>query len=869
MIMVVYTLEGDKMGKNIKAHVVTHTHWDREWYMTYEIFRKRLLNLIDLLIENLPKKECFKHFMLDGQTVVLEDYLEMRPHKKDELVRLIKEGRISVGPWYILPDEFLIFGESFIRNFLVGKRVLEELGVEGMNIGYLPDMFGHNAYTPSILKGLGLKGAVIWRGVGRSCRETEFLWKSPNNDEIVTINLIRSYSNGAHFGRKVEDMKEVFKKEIEELSKHATTKNVLIMNGTDHEFPLFDLPRNFDEWSKELGTEIIHSSLEEYLNDVLNERPSLDVVIGELRDPKYEPVLKDVTSTRIYLKLKNFESQILYQRYLEPLSVLSTKKETLNEIEYGWKMILKSQPHDSICGCSLDRVHRDVDVRLSRAMEVGLSVMSDIFGELLDEEKEAIVVFNPYERERKAVVKGILNLDPNENWILVDDEGNSYDLYVEKANPIEFVNYLHTLGDNSYLEIIPFISRYLKASSTNVAFMMKPSRVIFQAPLPALGFKRFYLKKGTSREMKSGSPSLENDYYRFSLNDDGSFRVDDKVNGVTYGKLNFFEDIGDAGDEYNFSPVSEDVRVDRPDSVKIERVRDLGFIKEIELFASYRIPRELARDRRTRSNETLMVPLKLKYILFRDEPRVDILVEIENKAKDHKFTTNFIFPEEVDKIMNDSYFGLVEHPTVLENDEEATEEIVPRYAMESFLAVLGNKGKYMITTRGLHEYEVQKSGTTKISITLLRAIGWLSRGDLKTRKNHAGPYIPAPEAQCLGKYRYRYSFHILKEGSAEEMFENSKKFLLDPVLMPSSKLPENAFPRFIAEEGVFLSTLKISHKRDGIIIRFFNPTDEKKKLSFERDVEVVNMAEEPLGVKARDITMKPGEIVTVKFPLGG
>ena len=367
------------MGKNIKVHIVTHTHWDREWYMTYEIFRKRLLNLIDSLVENLSKKGHFSHFMLDGQTVVLEDYLEMRPNKMDTLIRLIKEGRISVGPWYILPDEYLISGKSFIRNFLVRKDVLEKLGVEGMNIGYLPDMFGHNAYTPSILKGLGLKGAVIWRGVGRSCRKTEFLGKSLNGDEIITINLIRPYSNGAHFGRKIEEMKDAFRKEVEELSKHATTKNILIMNGTDHEFPLFDLSRYFDEWSKEFEVNILHSSLERYLDDVLKERPDLEEVVGELRDPKYEPVLKDVTSTRIYLKLRNFESQILYQRYLEPLSILSTREEALNEIEYGWKLLLKSQPHDSIRGCSLDRVYRDVDVRLSRSMEVGLSVMSEIW----------------------------------------------------------------------------------------------------------------------------------------------------------------------------------------------------------------------------------------------------------------------------------------------------------------------------------------------------------------------------------------------------------------------------------------------------------------------------------------------------------
>lgn len=857
------------MDKKIKAYVVTHTHWDREWYMTYEIFRKRLLNLIDLLIDNIPKEKYFKHFMLDGQTIVLEDYLEMRPNKKEELVQLIKEKRISVGPWYILPDEFLISGESLIRNFLIGKSILERLKVEGMDIGYLPDMFGHNAYTPAILKGLGLKGAVLWRGVGKSCRKTEFLWKSPYGEEIITINLIRSYSNGAHFGRKIEDMKEVFKNEIKELSKHATTRNILIMNGTDHEFPLFDLPRNFDKWSEEFGVEIIHSSLEDYLNAVLNEKPNLDVVSGELRDPSYEPVLKDVTSTRIYLKLKNFEAQILYQRYLEPLAVLLNKADVLNEIEYGWKMILKSQPHDSICGCSLDRVHKDVDVRLSRAIEVGISVMSDIFGELFDEDEKTIVVFNPYERERNAVIKGLVDLDPNKNWCLTDDEGNLYDLHVEKVNPVEFVEQLHIPGDNSYLEMIPMMRKYLKTLSVNVSSIFKPSRVIFQASLPALGFKRFFIKEGKSCEIKDCSPTFENDYYIFSLNDDGSFKIDDKINNITYNKLNFIEDIGDAGDEYNFSPVFQDVQINKPEELSIEKVRNFGFIKEIEVFVKYRIPKELSKDRKARSRETLIIPLKLKYTLFRDEPRVDILVELENNAKDHKLTANFIFPERIDKIVNDGYFGLVEHPITLENDEKASEEIVPRYAMESFLAVQGQKGKYMITTRGLHEYEVQRNDVTKISITLLRAVGWLSRGDLTTRRDHAGPYIPTPEAQCLGKFKYRYSFHILKEGSPEEIYENSRKFLLDPVLIPTSKLLRNGFPNFTADKGIFLSALKIAHKRNGIIIRFFNPTNEEKKISFEKNVELVNMAEEPLKIEIKDIIMKPGEIVTVKIPLKG
>lgn len=861
--------------KKIRAHVLSHTHWDREWYAAFETFRKRLLNLIDSLIENLPENPHFKHFMLDGQTIVLEDYLELRPQKKDELVELIREGKISVGPWYILPDEFLITGEALIRNFLIGKSVLDKLGIGGnvMKIGYLPDMFGHSAYTPVILKGLGFEGAVLWRGIGDKSRKTEFLWKAPNGDEILVINLIRSYSNGAHFGRDIELMKSVFKKEIEELSKHATTENILIMNGTDHEFPLFNLPERFQEWSEEFGAKIIHSSLQEYLKSVKSQKPELKTVEGELKDPKYEPVLKDITSTRIYLKLMNFEAQLLYQRYLEPLSTLFFNEENSlpNEIEYGWKLILKSQPHDSICGCSIDKVHRDVDLRLSNALEIGLETLGSYLKKLSDEDtsenEKVLIVYNPYERERVTVVKGIVALDPSKNYVVVDEEGNICETSVEPLNPLETVDLLHRVGDNDYIQGSSFITQYITAISPNVAFGIKPVRISFMAQLPAIGFKKFTIKESEiTRSVDDVSTNFENKFYYFKLNEDGTFQAFDKQNNTLYEKMNFFEDVADAGDEYNFSPIPDDRAIASPKNVRMKGVKNRGFSKEIDLLVEYEIPEELTNDRKARSERTVTVPIEVKYILFRDEPRIDVKLSLQNNAKDHKLMVGFHFPEKLDQVVNDGYFGLVKHPTSVEPDENATEEVTSRYAMESFVSLSGEKGKLLITSRGLHEYETQITNEgLDLKLTLLRAVGWLSREDLLTRKGHAGPGIPTPEAQCIGRYNYRYSLRFLGDGSSEEMFDASRRFLLDPVLMETSedtKIPTISF--FELEDGIHLSALKISQNKDAVIARFLNVSNVPRKISFRKDVEIVNLAEEPTGKIISEFVLESGKVLTVK-----
>ena len=162
--------------------VVSHTHWDRAWYLPFRRFRHRLVRLVDRLLDLLDENPAYRAFTLDGQTILLDDYLKIRPDQEDRLRRLIEEERLLIGPWYTLPDLFLVSGEAILRNLQIGHDRCDEFG-GGMPVGYIPDPFGHIAQMPQILCGFGLDTYIFMRGLGRKEKERLggiFDWEAPD-----------------------------------------------------------------------------------------------------------------------------------------------------------------------------------------------------------------------------------------------------------------------------------------------------------------------------------------------------------------------------------------------------------------------------------------------------------------------------------------------------------------------------------------------------------------------------------------------------------------------------------------------------------------------------------------------------------------
>ena len=217
--------------------IVPHTHWDREWYEPFQVFRLRLVQLLDDLLPLLEHDLSYARFLLDGQTVVLDDYLAVRPEQEAAITRLVTSGRVSIGPWHSLMDEYMVSGETMVRNLQRGMLRAAELG-GAMTVGYLPDMFGHVAQMPQLLRLAGIEHAVVWRGVPFAVDKTAFWWIAPDGSRVRAEYLYGSYSNGRDLPDDPEKLVARARGyELELGDALLPGGGLLLMNGTDHHLP--------------------------------------------------------------------------------------------------------------------------------------------------------------------------------------------------------------------------------------------------------------------------------------------------------------------------------------------------------------------------------------------------------------------------------------------------------------------------------------------------------------------------------------------------------------------------------------------------------------------------------------------------------
>ena len=183
------------MKDKLVLHIVSHTHWDREWYMSFQPFRRRLVKLFDHLINIFDEIQQYKYFTFDGQIIAINDYLEIRPEQEQKIKKLVEEGKLFIGPWYTQPNGFMVSGESLIRNLIFGQREGEKLG-GCMKVCYLPDSFGQISQLPQIINGFGIEDVVSWRGVPKDSK-TAFIWNGADDTECLFFYLLGSYGNAS------------------------------------------------------------------------------------------------------------------------------------------------------------------------------------------------------------------------------------------------------------------------------------------------------------------------------------------------------------------------------------------------------------------------------------------------------------------------------------------------------------------------------------------------------------------------------------------------------------------------------------------------------------------------------------------------
>jgi len=374
--------------------IISHTHWDRVWYRTLQEFRLELVKMMDSLLELLSSNREFKVFHLDGQTAMIEDYLSLRPERRETVGELIQSGRLKVGPWYLQPDNFIVSGEALVRNLLKGTRMAASFG-DSRWTGWLPDSFGHPAQLPQILRSFGITSFIFSRGLGDHLnREAmEFIWESPHGDEVFALLQYGGYYSGSNLAypffwgniQITDPDHELAAQKLRSLiakSERLSSADVIpIWNGSDHMYPERTLSETLTHVNSRIDEyDIIQGSVDEYLTAVRRNAEALQRVSGELRGGRYEAILSSVLSTRMHIKQKNAEIERLLERSAEPLLVLAGLLGYAYPgyaVNDAWSALLENHFHDAICGCGIDQVHREMECSFAKAEQTARMLIHD------------------------------------------------------------------------------------------------------------------------------------------------------------------------------------------------------------------------------------------------------------------------------------------------------------------------------------------------------------------------------------------------------------------------------------------------------------------------------------------------------------
>jgi alpha-mannosidase len=907
-------------------HVVSHTHWDREWYLTFQEFRYRLVRMMDGLLDLLDSDPEYAYFTLDGQTVVLDDYLEIRPQEEGRIRKHVRDGRLLVGPWYVLPDEFLCGPEALVRNLLFGERGCRRFTHQKQPmecIGYVPDPFGHISQLPQIAAGCGWDAVCLWRGVGHA--PTEFRWSAPDGSDCLVLHLANAYSNGAHLATDVEGFACDLAAERDALVPLATTPHILVMQGNDHVSARHDIPRLIQAASTrehlDEGDRVLHSTLPHFLQAVLDDLGTnglgeLPDRHGELRSPETARLLPAVLSARIWIKQWNARCETLLTRWAEPFAVLADQVgDTLDHrpfLRKSWEYLLKNHPHDSICGCSVDQVHREMETRFSWSEQVAEQVVSNSLRSIAaqidtrpntlggsyagpsNSEASAVgvVVFNPSGFSRTDRVRVHLPHIANRSWSIVD--GRGVPLQHEKQElPVQehlgttmtreslaswldriasqqssdldslFLRRLETRVSETGVDLNVFVTSNAAGSEPETS--VRRTRERLQALLddkvnqtfrvrvleeggveleflakgvPALGYAQYTIVD--LEEPATALPSvptpesnrIESEHFVVEANrEDGTLTILDKSTGLAFQGANRFVDGGDRGDEYTFCPPEADTIIDSPAAPPtVEREDDaLGCSLRVSL--NLRVPHSLlGDDRSARSEDLVDLPITSRITLIHGVRRIEFETTVDNHAKDHRLRVHFPTPVVTESSWAESQFDVVERPITLPTDtEDWAEQPVGTHPQLSFVDVSNGQHGVLLANRGLPEYQVlpgsDEAPGTILALTLLRAVGWLSRADLHNRVGHAGPAVTTPEAQCLGSHTFHYAL-VPHAGNYLTAYREAHAFNSTLRAVPAEAhegpLPGSASFVEVSPSAVVISTLKHAEEGGGFILRLLN-----------------------------------------------
>lgn len=870
--------------KDLTIYYHCSTHWDREWYIPFQGFRYLLVKMIDDLVEKLEKDKEFELFCMDGQTIVLEDYAEVAGERVERLKKLIQDGRIKVGPWYVMPDEFLVSGESIIRNLMLGDRISKKWGGKPWKYGYVNDIFGHIAQLPQIFSGFDIHGAYLGRGLGNDKKMSHFLWMSPDGTKCYAFLgyygcFARDYVVNYYGTDEYEKRLKTF---IDNEISKSEVPIVLVTHTSDHFLANENVPKiKADIQKKYPNAEILQISLEKMVEQVKQYENLLPVVNGELAKPCKNHdggfdgnlvLISNCLSSYYTLKQNNDRCQNLLEKRMEPLTAvlqLDGKKPDTSFIKLAYKYLIQNQPHDSICGCSADQTHKDMIYRYDQVYTICDAVLSDLLNLNINDTvvegndyRLKYYHFSPYS-EKKVIDADILlyNGFPKEsNTFSYNDPKCNFEIYDSKGNILPY-----QINRIEYKKLKRLDGqRYTYCDVYNVSF---------EAELLPMGLNEFIIKPALNRpvydsDLLSGDNFAENEFLRLEIEHNGELCITDKKTGTVYSGLNRFIDDGETGDGWWHMAPNNDIVINSFGTEAIVEKLSEGSAKvTFRIIKNMLLPKEYNEYTHMRSEERLSLSIVSEVTLKSGAKNVEIVTEIDNNIKDHRLRLKFPTGIKSDVYFSGQAFYCNERQTQIptENKKYYEAELFEKN-MNGIVGIRNSEknGLAFVSAEGLHECAVHENGD--IYVSLLRSF------------HNVFLHPDSVNCQLQQKLTYSYSMVLLEEETEYCDLLKVQNTLANMDTVSSQKLSSGVSMKeksyfSINNKHIILSAFKIAEDGNGIIVRLFNSDGKNQSCNIKicdgLTGRFTNLNEEILSeaplYNGDEINFKAWEIKTIKF----
>ena len=900
----------DNKVKEIK--VVSNTHWDREFRRSFEKTRHNLLVMLDTTLDILENDPDYHSFTMDGHSIMIDDYLEMRPERTEQVKKFVKEGRLIIGPYYTLPEEFTISHEALVRNLMFGRETVEKYGGKVGTVAYTPSSWGQTGQFPQILRDFGLDKMMFYRGISHHEAPAEYIWKAPDGTEVLAsrfalycrynwyyqvhraVSRHRVWTKDYIWGEFDEvpfrqadgfvgggvsyDLKSpvanydksVLKKAIldmlEEEKGHFTTPVFLGMNGHDISVG-FPLESQVIKDAKELfkgEIDIEHTNLEGFWDAAKKylDRDKMTVLTGErrsyLKTGKWTFLFPGTISARTYLKQADFKAYTSLAYYAEPLS--SVTKVLLDDystryLHRGWKYLISNHTHDANGGCAPDEVCKDMEYRFRKANDIGEIVADDAMAAIAKnlspegQDKDAVQLIVYNSLPFKRDAVAELDLEvPSEFGAGIEIEDTKLQAITSEKSSV-------------FIDSIWEVPTILDSMNHRVYAEIKD--------IPAMGYKTLAIKgsKNALRHATEGiafNNTLENDKLKVSVNSNGTIDVLYKKTGKEYNGLNYMTSQGEVGNAWkHVSPDFDRKYTSIGENASIAVTENGPLVGSITVNMDFSVPKDCEK---TQNEELVKLPVEIVYTLKAGDDFVGVKVKVDNKAKDHWLRVNFPTDIKTNVSIADSHFDIVKRSVEIPDSTGWVEQAFGTHPLRTFATVTDGENGLAIMPKGLFEYEVFKDGT--MALTLIRAcrIKLAVSEEKMTELDDEG-------VQCPGVRNFEYAINFYENDY--DSLPNKAADIFAPVKCAVSGRGKGTLPRqqsvfSIDNSKLHVTAVKNAEDNSGIIVRMYNPTEENQSFSFgfgvaAKKISHCKMNEEFIENADVKNTIAPKKIATYKI----